>query len=194
MGTRGAIGFRSGGQDKISYNHWDSYPDGLGRKMLEYCGTHSLDQMRSVASKIVLVSDGEHPTPKQTEDHLDSLNTDVGQQSVEDLYCLLREAQGDLAYYDDPKHYLMVDNSSFLADSLFCEWAYVVNLDEGVLECYRGFNKDPDAPGRYARLSRDDYQGVALSKAYPLAVLPDGDAFVAELDPETDETEPEAAE
>lgn len=31
----------------------------------------------------------------------------------------------------------MIDNVSFLQDSLFCEWGYVINLDTNVLEIYR---------------------------------------------------------
>ena len=30
MSTRGAWGFRIGSQDKVTYNHFDSYLDGLG--------------------------------------------------------------------------------------------------------------------------------------------------------------------
>lgn len=31
----------------------------------------------------------------------------------------------------------------FAADSLFCEWAYVLDLDKEILEVYKGFNKTP---------------------------------------------------
>jgi hypothetical protein len=31
----------------------------------------------------------------------------------------------------------------FAAHSLFCEWAYVLDMDMGILEVYRGFNKSP---------------------------------------------------
>jgi hypothetical protein len=44
-------------------------------------------------------------------------------------------------------------DNRFLIDSLFCEWAYIINLDSGKLEIYHGFNHDPDAPGRYAKES-----------------------------------------
>jgi len=183
MGTRGAVGFRKDGKDELSYNHWDSYPSGLGVSVLDYCRSHTIAEMSAVASKLVLVTEDSHLTDQQVQDHIDALNTSVGRQSVDDVYCLLREAQGSLGFYDVPGHYLMIDSHTFLADSLFCEWAYIINLDEGVLECYRGFNKDAKAPGRYAALKDRDYQGVALVKTYPLSSLPDNGSFEAELDP-----------
>ena len=36
MGTRGIVGFVSGGQEKLTYNHSDSYPSGLGVAVLEW--------------------------------------------------------------------------------------------------------------------------------------------------------------
>jgi hypothetical protein len=30
MGTRGTVGFYTQGQPKLTYNHYDSYPDGVG--------------------------------------------------------------------------------------------------------------------------------------------------------------------
>src|SRR4051812_34899183 len=35
MGTRGAFGIRYGEQDKLVYNHFDSYPEGLGDKLFQ---------------------------------------------------------------------------------------------------------------------------------------------------------------
>ena len=36
MGTRGAIGWSKGGVTKVTYNHFDSYPDGLGLDVVKY--------------------------------------------------------------------------------------------------------------------------------------------------------------
>lgn len=36
MGTRGFVGFVIDGQEKIGYNHFDSYPDGLGVDVLSW--------------------------------------------------------------------------------------------------------------------------------------------------------------
>ncbi len=36
MGTRGAVGFVLDEKEKITYNHFDSYPSGLGCDVLNY--------------------------------------------------------------------------------------------------------------------------------------------------------------
>ena len=40
MGTRGLYGFRKNGVDKVTYNHYDSYPEYLGRNILEFIRNH----------------------------------------------------------------------------------------------------------------------------------------------------------
>ena len=44
MGTRGLMGVRVDGVDKLTYNHWDSYPSGLGQDILEYLQTANMDE------------------------------------------------------------------------------------------------------------------------------------------------------
>lgn len=188
MGTRGAYGFRQGSKDILGYCHWDSYPSGLGKDILAYCRSRTPAQMAETASRIVLIGHDHVPTEQEIADHRDLLDTGVGNQSVTDPYCLLRGAQGSLEAYDVANHYLMVTAGDFLADGLFCEYAYIVNLDEGVLECYEGFSKDPMAAGRYAALhDHGEYYGVVLKATYPLSSLPDDASFLADLEPQEDE-------
>lgn len=69
---------------------------------------------------------------------------------------------------------VMKDSSGFLKDSLMCEWAWIANLDEGVLEVYRGFNQNPRAPGRYAAERHREtsaYCGVRLAERIPFSWL-----------------------
>jgi len=68
----------------------------------------------------------------------------------------------------------MINFNKFLYDSLFCEWAYIINLDTETFEGYRGLNKNPAAKGRYAsKKIRDnnDYLGVTLVKSIALAEI-----------------------
>lgn len=63
-----------------------------------------------------------------------------------------------------------IDNS-FILDSLFCEYAYIINLDQNVLEFYIGFNKDKNEMGRYAKETIDEeekYYGCVLTQKIPL--------------------------
>jgi hypothetical protein len=99
-------------------------------------------------------------------------------------YWRLRDSQGNIGLLLCGALSEMIDNADFLQDSLFCEWAYIINLDDNVLEVYKGFNTDPLAKGRYARhkaAADAEYYGVALIWAYPLDNLPDPEQFVNDI-------------
>jgi hypothetical protein len=175
MGTRGAFGFRMDGQDKVMYNHFDSYPEGLGVDVLDFLNTHDVNDMRTVFPLIKLVRDGDTPTPEEKLACQQWTDLNVSSQSDDDWYCLLRDAQGDLSAFVDKGLRFMIDSQTFLGDSLFCEWAYIINLDENVLEIYEGFNTVKDAPGRYSMIaeekgSGETFYGVKLIDAIPFYI------------------------
>jgi hypothetical protein len=64
------------------------------------------------------------------------------------LYQCLREAQGRLDLFEEAGY--MPDDASFAQDSLFCEFGYLVNLDDEVIEFYRGFQERGHGLGRFA--------------------------------------------
>lgn len=170
MGTRGCYGFHLGKIDKVTYNHMDSYPTWLGVNVMSFINETPDIEMKEVASCIELVDEDSKPTPKQIKAYKGYANTDVSTKSLKDWYCLLRETQGDLTPYKNGLTH-MIDSHDFLKDSLFCEWAYIINVDTGELEIYRGFNtrKYVKGGGRYARFTLDDnpqrgkrYYGVTL--------------------------------
>lgn len=164
MSTRGAVGIRYKGEDKIGYNHCDSYPTGLGRDILKYLTGKDFKDLVNDFSKIDITGSA------------DGWN---------DGLCKF--------------NYNIKDYKDFLKDSLFCEYAYIINLDSGMLEFYTGFNKDPNAPGRYAKFSTDEhnrYFGVRLEKELFLDDCSEGlwlitkdDKFVKKGDEEMQEVE-----
>jgi len=171
MGPRGAYGFRYNNTDKVTYNHFDSYFSGLGKNICMFIKETPIDEMINIFNKIKLVDANKKATPKQIE-HVKKIAPEIINLSVGDgsdfkknsFYNLLRESQGNLNFYKKGLKY-MIDNHNFLSDSLYCEWAYIINLDEKVLEVYCGFNTNPSAEGRYADLCNDDekkYYGVKL--------------------------------
>lgn len=176
MGTRGAYGLRIKGQDKVTYNHFDSYPDWLGKNVIEFIRSTSIEEMKRVAQGLILVDEHSTPTPEQIEECKRWANLKVSSQSTSDFYCLLREAQGNPDAWKNELRY-MIDSHEFMADSLFCEWAYCINLDDETLEVYKGYNTNPNAPGRYT--SKGHYKahdgtifyGVALIRTIPLSEI-----------------------
>ena len=172
MGTRGAFGFRFETRDKVTYNHFDSYPSGLGNQVADFLkGFSDAEEIKKIFKNIVLVDMDSKPTKEQKAKakELDLVDLTVSSQSEDEWYCLLRKAQFDIESYKEGLPF-MIDSHKFLGDSLFCEWAYIINLDICSLEIYRGFNKDQNACGRYASLNPDqgEYFGVVLHETIPL--------------------------
>lgn len=172
MGTRGAVGFRVGKQDKVTYNHFDSYPSGLGQEVLDFIQANSVESLTKAAENIQMIDMSVKPTKEQIKVCEPWTDLTVSEQSTEDWYCLTRLAQGNLNAYVEGLPY-MNDSSSFLLDSLFCEYAYIINLDSKKLEFYSGFNqKQRECKGRYASLKREGrdsgYFGVVLIMQIPL--------------------------
>ena len=137
MSTRGAIGFYKNDAEKVGYNHWDSYPTGLGNELIKFLKGKTVDELNAICDSIEIVEEG-------------------GQDALD----------GNMNF-----NTVIEDYKSFLYDSLFCEYAYIINLDDNVVEFYRGFNKSPEGEGRYASTTVDDekrYYGVVLKQEIPL--------------------------
>lgn len=147
MGTRGAFGVIIGEQEKIGYNQYDSYPEGKGIEVLRFLRGADLSDLRQQAEALRVVKDGEKPTPEDVEALKPWTNLGVSEQSTDDWYCLTRDAQGDFG--EMLKSGYIEDGSYFPLDSLFCEWAYIVDLDRNVFEVYKGFQKKLPKRGRW---------------------------------------------
>lgn len=167
MSTRGAIGFRIDQKDYIAFNHWDSYPSGLGKDVLEQLKSLSREDWTELPNRVRKIYLIEGVFDQLSSEELDVIEARAG----EDWESELGEAQGNLTPYMTGKLTVMCDSHTFMADSLFCEFAYIVNLDDGVLEFYKGFNKAPDGQGRYAHLESDGYYGVRLIDTVPLSEI-----------------------
>jgi len=169
MGTRGAFGFRRYGIDKVTYNHWDSYPECLGEKMARFCVEHKAE-LASICDSIILVAADSEPSFEAIAwaKLAGCINTEVSYRTEKDWYCLLRELQGGLhkapALVTATGKYYMIDNHEFLKDSLFCEYAYIINLDTNRLEYWVGFQEVPQEGNRYGTQPVPDHD---FSKYYP---------------------------
>jgi hypothetical protein len=144
MGTRGIYGFHKNGTDKLTYNHWDSYPVGLGKDIIEFLRQTSIKELNTIFDQIILVDEDSKPTPEIIKECIQYADLRVANRSNYNWYCLLRKTQGDLNCYRYGLQY-MIDSKEFIKDSLFCEWGYIINLDTNMLEIYKGFRERPNS-------------------------------------------------
>lgn len=155
MGTRGAIVLVADGQEKVLllYNHFDSYPEALGENVLQWLrNVLAADegQLTEATARELVVALEPVPDRDPMREDFERLAEfhDPGVSTGKDWYSLLRRTQGDLdavlraGLYEN-------DSADFPLDSLFCEWAYVVDFDQRVFEVYEGFQKTAPTAGRW---------------------------------------------
>jgi hypothetical protein len=183
MSTRGTFGIHIHQQDKLMYNHSDSYPDGLGVDILEQVRKlvkkPGLLALKEIARKLEIVDGETKPTKEQRDLLKPYADFGVDDGRPDNWYCLTRQLQGDLARTLTAG--INLGNNTFILDSLFCEWGYIVNLDSDKLEVYKGFQSKPHDYGRYGRKlpkgqdhrkGESVYYGCALLCEFDLNDLP----------------------
>ena len=189
MGTRGLIGFRLHQQLKASYNHYDSHPNCLGAKVAEFItkvnAEHGWETLKANVAKVMLVEEDSKPTADQVKKYKKFSNTEVSTRTLNDWYCLLRELQGEgyLNAIYEGTCLIMLDGNDFIKDSLYCEFAYILDVDAMRLEFYLGFQKAPDPTSPYG-VEHDDsgYYPCRLATKIPFDQFTDVDAIVKQME------------
>lgn len=118
LNTKGLLALRHGGRDFVTYNHFQSDPEGLGTRIIGFARKHLADRgaIRAFGRKVAAIAWIEagartarafHP---QGADLLEAIAAGEIRSAVcgDDLYRACLE----------------------------CEYAYILDLDEGVLECW----------------------------------------------------------
>ncbi len=169
MGTRGAVIIIQDGKAKGHYNHYDSYPEELGSQVIDELvkidKSKGWDVFKKNCQKVKLVDESKKPSATVIKKYVAKgfFNDKVSVGSVEDWYCLLRELQGaqyiPQIFNGVVEH--MCNGTNFVYDSLFCEYAYVIDLDKMVLEFYTGFTKKPQPGNRFGVEVDDGYYPCA---------------------------------
>ena len=182
MSTRGLYGIRKNGVDKCTYNHCDSYPDWLGKEVLLFCNSHTKEELSKLFDLIELVDKHSRPAPEQLKYYKESgyANSNLSfDASWDDV---LFELEGNFEAYSEMlktnRIIYMTDYIDFIKDSLFCEYAYIINLDEEVLEFYVGFQKKPQKNNRYGTTSLNTYYPCKLVYRVPFDELKNMDQVI----------------
>ena len=96
-----------------------------------------------------------------------------------------RDIGGDILYMiQDSKDDVITlqDSTDFASDGLFCEWAYVIDLDNMKLEVYNGFHKKviKDVRQRFeSNINNDnEYKSVQLLHTFDINNLPKKRDFI----------------
>lgn len=205
MGTRGLTGFVVDNHVKAGYQQYDSYPGGVGGTVLRFAQTiaesGNYETIQALVRALRVVSEQDTPTPADLGELATRGITSAEQvSSGADWYAWLRSTQGDPQAILDSGYIL--DSVAFAEDSLFCEYAYLINLDDRTLEAYIGFQDKYHKAGRFAHaktrgwkpsyLGERYYYPIALKVSYPLDALPTQEQF--EDDMLTDEQRAEIEE
>ena len=182
MGTRNLTCVVADGEFKVAqYGQWDGYPSGQGATVYRFLKANAdrLDEFKALVSSLPVVTDadlenrwvecGKDPDSGWATIAVSSLfgeryphlSRDCGAFVLE----LILAGEVDCVKLEQ----------SFAASSLFCEWAYVLDLDRNVLEVYEGFVKEPHEGQRFSSLPRDEeeeYYPIKLLREFPFAELP----------------------
>lgn len=201
MGTRHLIAVQSGGEYRIAqYGQWDGYPSGQGVGVLSFLKDENrVAALKQNLSKVRFIDDEkdrelldaydkaapeftsspDNRSPEQKHWFSKYITRDLGSDIL-----------GNVAASDD-EEILLINSISFAADSLFCEYAYVVDFDKGTFEIYSGFNKGSVPEGsRFSNLEpeKDSKYGiVTLAKEYKIDSLPEESVFLNDLEPPEEE-------
>ena len=209
MGTRHFIGVKQNGAYKVAqYGQWDGYPEGQGKTCLNFARTIADPENREkFAAKVRAAS---FITPKELEKLWKQYGADEkGYVSCEDADRMKqdhpeysRDTGGKIlsVIMERPDGIALQNEIGFAADSLFCEYAWVIDLDAGTFEGFKGFNTSRELTSEdrfyFLRDKEDDacdgtrYHGVTLVAKWPLDKLPtDEEMYAAFAEPEEEDPE-----
>lgn len=192
MGTRNLTAVMVDGEYKIAqYGQWDGYPSGQGVTALRFLLETDLDKFKQTMRAASFISDDEWH--EIIENHTDEGRVIYGSAHEkywkENLSHLDRDiGAGVLKVAGDGVVSKFKNELAFAGNSLFCEYAYVIDLDAEIFEIYEGFNKEPITDGRFvsgdpALEKEEGYEPIRLIKSYRLNDLPSEEAFLADLEP-----------
>jgi hypothetical protein len=187
MGTKNMTIVVSNGETKVAqYGQWDGYYSGQGLDALAILRKLDLQDFKAKVDAL----------QEYTTEEYDAIPDD---QNFKEKYPELHRdtAAKILQLVADGKATKVSIQPNFVTDSLFCEYAYVVDLDKQTFEVYKGYNKTPltpedrfyKAPVEGEEVAPRGYYPVKLMHSFSLAELPTPAEFLETLEPKEGEDE-----
>ena len=187
MGTRNLTCVVSGGKYIIAqYGQWDGYPSGQGVTALEFLrkkGNQAL--LKAALNRCYYLTEEQMETASKQSGSENGWMTMEQAKKFHELLPYVNRDHG-------AKILEMVANSNapvglqnsieFAKDSLFCEYAYIVDFDVNTFEIFKGFNKNPVSKReRFTGPADKEYFPIAKIKTYLLDKLPTKTQFLKDL-------------
>jgi hypothetical protein len=187
MGTRNLTAvFMDGEYVVAQYGQWDGYPEGQGATCLNFLRDEMDESIFREQLKKIHFGD-----EKELGDLFSEFGASQSGSFSMQNYDLFKKAYpelhrdtgaGILKMIQDGKVRILRDDIDFAADGLFCEWAYVIDLDKRRFEVYTGFHKEPlTEKDRFYFLKdkeENGYSGIHMVFSWSIDDLPTDEEFI----------------
>lgn len=170
------------------YGQWDGYPDGQGLTVLQFLRDkmdEALFRERVHNSKFIDPQTLSALWRRYGADENGMVSMENAARMYKEHPQYSRDTGGEiLELVQNSNDGILLSNSlDFAADSLFCEWAWVVDLDNRTFEGFEGFNtKRLPEDERFAFLNpseKSEYYPVRRVVKFSLDDLPNDEDFLA---------------
>lgn len=125
MGTRGNITLIFKQKVVKLYNHWDSYPSGLGESLVQQLNLllskMTLEKLIQKLDTLKIVTKDVIPTDEDIKKLSPYTSLDVSTQNTDDWYCLMRGCQGYIP--------AMIESGYLFHQDYDGEYNYVLDFD-----------------------------------------------------------------
>lgn len=197
MGTRHIIMVVADGQTRIAqYGQWDGYPEGQGLTVLQFLRKPEV-QLPAFKKRVTELRWKTKEDDKILEHKQDwkythfHISRDCGGEILEMvMFGSVGEKRLAQGIQEKTNVEFVRDDRGFEKESLFCEFAYVVDLDKETFEVYRGYNKTPlEKTERFFQEQPDEngYYPVKHWATFQLNNLPTPEEFIRTFQEEEDE-------
>lgn len=196
MGTRNLTIVVHNQEVKIAqYGQYDGFPNYLGVKLLKFFSNpENTKNLKEILPKVRLWNEQDQKLQDEFLESIGCKNGILNDKQKEEFkkkypfryrerYGKLTEGQilEVLLEFHHLDELVTTDAYDFASDSLFCEWAYVIDYDKNSFEVYKGLNTSGiSEEDRFFHLydGENDYYPVKILASFPLDNLPDENEFL----------------